>query len=122
VTNDRIASTFERVAAPFEQQSVWTLRLATPMQPTLRVAAIGTTATFQGPGLDASQRAALVETLLADTAAAASAGARVAVWTEAAALVDPTEEAWVRANGVVDHNYYKHHSVPGEPAIAGTIR
>jgi apolipoprotein N-acyltransferase len=27
---------------------------------------------------------------------------------------------WVRADGVLDHTYFKHHPAPGEPALVGT--
>lgn len=68
-------------------------RLARTAPGTTRVAAVNTTATF-GPDAtpDAATRAQIVTTLLADTTAAARAGARLVVWTEAAMLVTSDEE------------------------------
>lgn len=71
------------------------VRLALPREPGLvRVAAVGTIATFPVDGLpDAAGRERIVSTLEADTRAAARAGARLVVWNEAAALAWPDEEA-----------------------------
>jgi apolipoprotein N-acyltransferase len=61
---------------------------------TTRVAAIGTDATFNGSVTPSDEvRAQTLEYLLADTRSAARAGARLVVWTEAAALVMPAEES-----------------------------
>jgi len=66
-------------------------RLSRPLGATVAVATVDTTARFTGfddlP--DATERAAILERLLADTARAARAGARIVVWTEAATVVDP---------------------------------
>jgi len=60
---------------------------------TVTVAAIGTLATFDGTSTpDDATRARTLDRLDEDTRTAARAGARVAVWTEAAALVMPGEE------------------------------
>jgi apolipoprotein N-acyltransferase len=139
------------------------VRLAAPVasgsDDMTRVAAIGTDATFDGRVMPTeAERARTREGLFADTRAAARAGAKLAVWTEAGALVMPGEEAstieairelarnervdvvaayviplraegavqfenkyvWVRADGVLDHTYFKHHPAPGEPALVGT--
>lgn len=70
-----------------------TLRLARGDHGQVAVAAIGTDATFDGSVMPtAEERARTLDRLLADTHAAASAGAKLAVWTEAAALVMPEEE------------------------------
>jgi apolipoprotein N-acyltransferase len=70
-----------------------TLRLAGSERGQLAVAAVGTDATFDGTSLPTPvQRARTLDRLLADTHAAASAGAKLAVWNEAAALVMPEEE------------------------------
>ncbi|MBL9016721.1 MAG: hypothetical protein JNL83_21215 [Myxococcales bacterium] len=130
-------------------------RLAQTDTGMVRVAAVNTIATF-GPeaNLDAAQRAQIVDTLLADTAEAARAGAKLVVWTEASLLAELDEErpvidrirataaahrihvvagyvlpgsplfqnklVWVRPDGRVDHEYWKHHPAPGEPSVVGT--
>lgn len=130
-------------------------RLAQTDAGMVRVAAVGTIATF-GPDsqLDASERTHIVDTLLADTAEAARAGAKLVVWTEASLIAEKGEErsvieriqataaahhvhvaagyvmpdsprfqnklVWVRPDGRVDHEYWKHHPAPGEPAVVGT--
>ena len=75
---------------------VWgTMRLNTNLYDvSVRVAALGTPATFGGapPLPDAAARKAIADTLLADSARAAASGAQLVVWTEAAALVLPGEE------------------------------
>jgi apolipoprotein N-acyltransferase len=71
------------------------MRLNAPLSDvSVRVAAVGTPATFGGapPLPDTAARKAIVDTLLDDSARAAGAGARLIVWTEAAALVMPGEE------------------------------
>jgi len=70
------------------------LRLAEPLPAdSVRVAAIGTTATFTGfPVPSRAERDRIVDTLLADTRRAAEGGARIAVWTEASAVVEPGAE------------------------------
>jgi apolipoprotein N-acyltransferase len=71
------------------------MRLNAPLHDvSVRVATVGTPATFGGapPLPDAPARNAIVDTLLRDSARAATAGARLVVWTEAAALVMPGEE------------------------------
>jgi apolipoprotein N-acyltransferase len=73
-----------------------TIRLNVPFpRDTVTMAAIGTTGTFTGPDNvpDRRGRAAIIQTLLDDTARAADGGARVAVWTEVAAIVMPDEQA-----------------------------
>jgi apolipoprotein N-acyltransferase len=59
-----------------------------------RVATIGTKATFGAslPLPDVAERAGLVDLLLADSGRATDMGARLLVWTEAAALVMPGDE------------------------------
>ncbi|HMK73794.1 MAG TPA: nitrilase-related carbon-nitrogen hydrolase [Myxococcaceae bacterium] len=71
------------------------VRLAMPLpgEP-VTVAAVGTTASFGPDSLPtADERARTAEALRSDTERAAAAGARLVVWTEAAALVPPDEEA-----------------------------
>jgi apolipoprotein N-acyltransferase len=71
------------------------IRLNMPLgDVSVRVAAVGTPATFGGapPLPDAAARKAIVDTLLDDSARAAAAEARLVVWNEAAALVMPDEE------------------------------
>jgi apolipoprotein N-acyltransferase len=84
------------VAAIFLVAHVWgVMRLNTPLDDvSVRVATVSTRATFGGapPLPDAAARNAIVDTLLRDSAQAATAGARLVVWTEAAALVLPGEE------------------------------
>jgi len=60
----------------------------------VRVAAVGTSATFgpSPPVPDAATRKGFVDRLLADSTRASNAGAKLIVWTEAAALVMPGEE------------------------------
>ncbi len=61
--------------------------------PTVRVAAVGTDATFSGlPLPSAAERAAIDAALWARTRVAARAGARLVVWPEAATLVGKEEE------------------------------
>jgi apolipoprotein N-acyltransferase len=61
---------------------------------TTRAAAIGTDATFDGHAMPTKEeRARTLDRLVADTRAAARAGAKIAVWTEAAALALPDEES-----------------------------
>ena len=67
-------------------------RLQAPLdEEAVRVAAIDSPATFGAalPLPDASARQAIVDALLRDSARAAADGARLVVWTEAAALVLP---------------------------------
>lgn len=84
------------VAGVFLAAYVWGVtRLNTPLDDvSVRVATVGTPATFGGasPLPDVAARKAIVDTLLGDSARAAGAGARLIVWTEAAALVMPGEE------------------------------
>ena len=84
------------VAAVFLGAHAWgVMRLNVPLNDvSVRVAAIGTPATFGGapPLPDVPVRNAIVDTLLSDSARAATAGARLVVWTEAAALVMPGDE------------------------------
>ena len=84
------------VAAVFLGTHAWgAIRLNAPLDDvSVRVAAVGTPATFGGatPLPDAPARNAVVDKLLGDSARAATAGARLVVWTEAAALVMPGEE------------------------------
>ena len=69
------------------------IRLARPSGDTVRVAAIGTLGTFDGSReVSSVERARIIDQLASDTTAAAQAGARLVVWTEAAALVSPEEE------------------------------
>jgi apolipoprotein N-acyltransferase len=69
-------------------------RLASSTRGTSRVAAIATDATFDGTRTpDDATRARTLAELLENTRRAAAAGAKLAVWTEAAALVPPGEEA-----------------------------
>jgi apolipoprotein N-acyltransferase len=71
------------------------IRLHQPLHDVaMRVAAVGTPATFGGaPSLpDATARRAILDTLLRDSERAAGAGARLVVWTEAAALIMPGQE------------------------------
>ena len=71
------------------------MRLNAPLgDVSVRVATVGTTATFGAapPLPDAAARNAIVDTLLGDSTGAAIAGAQLVVWTEAAALVMPSEE------------------------------
>lgn len=123
----------------------------------VRVAAVGTDATFGGfpyPGAD--ELARIDAALFARTTQAARAGAQLVAWNEAATLVQARDEAafqarlgelaktngvelvaayvvpddatqtyankyaWVRPDGSIDHQYLKHHPVPGEPSQQGT--
>jgi apolipoprotein N-acyltransferase len=69
------------------------LALGEGAAPVVQVAAVGTDATFGGPPLpDAATRARIDDALFARTRAAARAGARLVVWTEAATLVSPADE------------------------------
>lgn len=70
------------------------IRLGHTDSGTTKVAAIGTDATFDGAVTPSDEvRAQTLEHLLADTRSAARSGAKLAVWTEAAALVMPAEES-----------------------------
>jgi apolipoprotein N-acyltransferase len=84
------------VAAIFLIAHAWgVVRLNAPLgDVSVRVATVDTPATFGGapPLPDATARNAIVDTLLGDSARAATAGAQLVVWTEAAALVMPGEE------------------------------
>jgi apolipoprotein N-acyltransferase len=71
------------------------MRLNAPLgDVSVRVATVGTPAKFGAtpPLPDATARKAIVDTLLNDSARAATAGVQLVVWTEAAALVMPGEE------------------------------
>lgn len=74
-------------------------RLASPIEgPMVRVAAVGTDATFHGLPLPAPEEIARVdEALFARTAEAARSGARLVVWTEGATLATPDREPALRA-------------------------
>jgi apolipoprotein N-acyltransferase len=124
---------------------------------TVRVAAVGTDSIVGGfpyPSVDAME--VVNQGLFLRTTKAASAGARLVSWTEAATLVLAENErafverlsaaaksaqielvaayivpddatltyknkfVWVRSDGSVNHTYFKHHPVPGEPVTAGT--
>jgi apolipoprotein N-acyltransferase len=94
---------------------------------TVRVAAVNTIATF-GPDtqLTAAERARIVDTLAADTAAAARAGARLVVWTEAAAYATPDEEpALVARVGAIAAANHVHlvaaYVVPGSPRFQNKL-
>ncbi len=84
------------VAAVLLVAHTWgVMRLDTPLvDVSVRVATVATPARFGGapPLPDATARNAIVDTLLGDSTRAATAGARLVVWTEAAALVMPGEE------------------------------
>jgi apolipoprotein N-acyltransferase len=84
------------------------MRLALPTGETVRVAAIGTVGTFDGSSeVSSAERATIIDQLALDTEAAARGGAKLVVWTEAAALVSPAEEpaliARVRSLAVTSH-------------------
>jgi apolipoprotein N-acyltransferase len=69
------------------------IRIAHPTGATVRVAAIGTLATFDGSTeVSTMERTHIVDQLALDTETAARAGAKIVVWTEAATLVSPAEE------------------------------
>lgn len=90
------------VAAVVGAVHAWgAIRLFAPLPgPTVRVAAI---VTDVGPGADglpdAAALAANTDTLFARTAVAASRGAQVVVWNEAATVVEPAEEPALIARG-----------------------
>jgi apolipoprotein N-acyltransferase len=94
---------------------------------TVRVAAVGTIATF-GPDtqLTAAERAHILDTLAADTATAAHAGARLVVWTEASAYATPDEEpalvARARAIAAANHvHLVAAYVVPGSPRFQNEL-
>lgn len=83
------------LAAVLAAAEIWgTWRLNAPLpQDAVKVASVGTTATFTGfPGPARPERDRIVDRLLADTVRAADAGARLVVWNEAAAIVEAGAE------------------------------
>ncbi|HTJ41780.1 MAG TPA: nitrilase-related carbon-nitrogen hydrolase [Kofleriaceae bacterium] len=101
---------------------VWgAIRMSEDLGDTTRVAAIGTIATFfPDTPMTAADRAQILDALDADTVAAARAGAKLAVWTEAAAIATPDEEPALiaRARAIAQRGHLHvvaAYVVPGAP-------